>query len=177
MAVDKPSDWAGISAQIGFPIRFEAVETRLVFPEALHDRPLPGADPINHTRLLALCAKLTSEIPQDSTAASQVVSFLEADRKLGLSLSEAAASLGYSERSLRRQLARSDTSYRKLADQVAAGRARELLADTARPIQAIAFELGFDTPSNFARSFKRWTGKSPKAFRISQRVSSGSGQD
>ncbi|NJK33418.1 MAG: AraC family transcriptional regulator [Deltaproteobacteria bacterium] len=33
------------------------------------------------------------------------------------------------------------------------------------PIKTIAHTLGFDTPSNFTRSFKHWTGTSPSAFR------------
>jgi len=177
MMAKRPSGWADVSAKIGFPILFEAVENRLVFPAAQIDLSLPGADPINHARLLALCEKIANDVDSGSTVASQVASFLEAEGNLALRLSEAAASLGYSERSLRRHLARSGTTYRKLAEQTADNRARRMLRDTAMPIQAIAFELGFDTPSNFARSFKRWTGTSPRAFRNGQKVPQGDGQD
>lgn len=177
MMVAMPSGWAEISAKIGFPIQFEANENRLVFPGELFDAPLPGADPINHARLLALCEQFATDVGHEATVASKVTAFLEADGNLAASLTEAAASLGYSERSLRRQLAHSGTTYRKLAEQISEGRARKLLGDTARPIQAIAFDLGFDSPSNFARSFKRWTGTSPKAFRSRHKGSPGAGQD
>jgi AraC-like DNA-binding protein len=92
-------------------------------------------------------------------------------------LSAVALALGYSERGLRRQLERSGTSYRKLVDEARAQRARDLLATTALPIQTIAFALGFETPSNFGRSFKRWTGTTPNAFRESQQAKAGLGRN
>lgn len=33
------------------------------------------------------------------------------------------------------------------------------------PVKGVAATLGFESPSNFARSFKRWTGLTPNAFR------------
>ncbi|MEM6741038.1 MAG: hypothetical protein AAF646_13040, partial [Pseudomonadota bacterium] len=54
MAVDTPEGWTCTEAKIGFPIRFGATENQIIFSKALLDRPLPGADPINHARLLDL---------------------------------------------------------------------------------------------------------------------------
>ena len=89
---------------------------------------------------------------------------------------EAAAALGYSERGLRRYLERSGTSYRKLTEQVLDRRAREMLANSALPIHVISHELGYETPSNFVRSFKRWTGETPKAFRDRNAAAARGGQ-
>lgn len=161
----EPEGWAKAAAHLGFPVRFEASEHRLVFPAALLNQAPPGADPINHRRLLMLCEQFAAEAAFETTLASRVVGFLETEGNIGASLAEAAAALGCSERGLRRQLERSGGSYRKLVDQVRERRAREMLANTSLPIQAIAYELGFHAPSNFARSFKRWTGATPKAFR------------
>lgn len=44
-------------------------------------------------------------------------------------------------------------------------RARQLLALTSRPIQAIALEVGFDNPFYFTLRFKRCVGCSPRDFR------------
>lgn len=177
LVVGKPSGWAAVSATIGFPVIFAATENCLVLPSMLLDVPLPSADPLNHMRLLALCEKVAKDIGYESTVASQVASLLEAGGNLAVPLSEAAASLGYSERSLRRQLALAGTTYRKLAEQIAESRARQLLGNTTSSIQAIAFDLGFDSPSNFARSFKRWTGTSPKAFRNGRKDRFSAGQE
>ena len=54
---------------------------------------------------------------------------------------------------------------RLLAELPDAGKAQLLLSDPTRSIATIAFELGFDTPSNFTRSFKQWSGIAPSAFR------------
>lgn len=163
--VNQPDGWANIAQKVGFPVRFEAAENQIIFPEALLDRPLPGADPINHARLLALCDQFAAEMSFVTTPVTQVLAILERSQDLTAQLSDVAAELGYSERGLRRQLDRSGTSYRKLVDQVREQRARGLLAGSMQPIKAIAGALGFESSSNFARSFKRWTGITPREFR------------
>jgi len=177
MTIREPEGWAEIAEDIGFPIRFEASENRLIFPSELLTHPLPGGDPINHQRLLQLCEKFAADAEYETTLASRVLSFLETDGNLGTSLSLAASKLGYSERSMRRQLERTGTSYRILTDQVRERRAKELLTGTARSIQDIAYYLGYEAPSNFARSFKRWTGTSPMEFRDARRVRTELGQN
>jgi AraC-like DNA-binding protein len=165
--IPEPQGWPAVSNRIGFSISFEARQDRLFFAESHLDQSLPAKDPINHARLIELCEKFTREVVFVDTAVSQVLTFLDYGRNIGAPLSTAAAALGYSERGLRRQLEKSGTSYRKLVDKVRALRARDMLT-TTRPIQEIAFDLGFETPSNFARSFKRWTGTTPKDFRDSK---------
>ncbi|MCD8534544.1 MAG: AraC family transcriptional regulator [Verrucomicrobia bacterium] len=177
MTIREPEGWAGMAGDIGFPIRFEASENRLIFPSEHLTQPLPGADPINHRRLLELCEKLAAESDYETTLASRVQSFLEGDGNLGTPLSVAAAKLGYSERGLRRQLERTGTSYRILTEQVRERRAREMMRGTTRPVQEIAFELGYEAPSNFARSFKRWTGSSPTEYRDAQQARVSGGQN
>jgi len=177
VTMSEPDGWADIAAEITrVPVRFEASENRIIFPADLLDQPLPGADPINHRRLVALCEQFLAETGYVTTPVSQVVSFLEGENNLAASLSDAAAALGYSERGLRRQLQRSGASYRELVERLVERRARELLKKTSQPIHVIAHELGYETPSNFARSFKRWTGKTPSAFRDEVRSPSNAGQ-
>ncbi len=178
VTISEPDGWALVGETFArVPIRFEARENRLIFSADLLSRPLPGADPINHKRLLAVCEKFAADAGYKVSAAIEVLTFLEAQQNLGAPLSLAAEALGYSERGLRRQLDRSGTSYRDLINQVRERRARELLANSSQPIQAIAYDLGYETPSNFARSFKRWTGMTPKAFRETRAVRECSGQN
>jgi AraC-like DNA-binding protein len=49
-------------------------------------------------------------------------------------------------------------------------KARELLADGDLRISEIAFEVGFQSLSQFNRVFKRLSGKSPTAYRAAQRT-------
>ncbi len=176
--IREPEGWAAVSADVSrVPIRFEATENRIIFPAHLLDRPLPCSDPINHAKLVALCEKFSAEAGHKATPVSQVLAFLETGGNVGAPLSAASAELGYSERGLRRQLERAGTTYRRLVDQVRERRAREMLASSSQPIQAIAHELGYESPSNFARCFKRWTGKTPKVFRESRQTGYDKGQN
>jgi len=43
-----------------------------------------------------------------------------------------------------------------------------LLDQSEWPLQAIAEELGFSEPAAFSRAFKKWTGKTPGAYRESK---------
>ncbi len=77
----------------------------------------------------------------------------------------AAAELGLSERTLRRRLAESGTSFSALADEMLRERARALVADAPRSITDIALELGFSDASAFSHAFRRWHGCSPRDLR------------
>ena len=70
-------------------------------------------------------------------------------------------------RSLERQLAAEDTSFRKILDDVRKQTALALVVETERPLTKIAMETGFTTPSSFTRAFRRWTGMSPSDKRAS----------
>ncbi|MDX2272730.1 MAG: AraC family transcriptional regulator ligand-binding domain-containing protein [Cyanobacteriota bacterium] len=170
LTISEPEGWVDAASFLNFPVRFNALEHHLFFPADLLHQPLPGADPINHKRLVGLCEQFAAEASFETTVDIQVVTFLKARHNLGVSMSEVAAALGYSERSLRRQLERCGVSFRKLVDQVRETRARWMLANTSKTVEAIAYELGFNTSSNFARSFKRWLGVTPGEFRDGQRA-------
>lgn len=176
LALPTPSDATRVEAEVGLPICFEAAQHRLYFPAALLSQKLPNADPINHKRLLSICEQLAAKHLPETAAYSQVLAYLTERQRLNVLISDAAAATGYSERGLRRQLEKSGTSYRDLLDKARHTRARWALANTTRSIQEIAFELGFDSASNFARSFKRWTGQTPRNFRDGPRATSAVGQ-
>lgn len=174
--ISRPEGWSDIDHQLHCPVTFDQNENLLVFSRALLDEPLPGSDPINHARLLMLCEQLAATAVHDATPITQVMAVLEALPNLTLQLSDVAAELGYSERNLRRQLDRSGTSYRTLLDQVRETRARALLSGSMQPIKSIAGAIGFESSSNFARSFKRWTGLTPKEFRDQAQVQDDAGR-
>lgn len=166
LAAPEPPDWSAVARDFScVPVRFNADENRLVFPAALLGTALPGSDPVNHFHMVAMCQKFSADTDYEATPISRVLTFLESGDNLGAPLSVAAAELGYSERGLRRHLERNGVSYRALMDGVRERRARFLLCSTERAIQSIACELGYDSASNFSRSFKRLTGVTPKMFR------------
>lgn len=56
-------------------------------------------------------------------------------------------------------------SYQQLLNEVRRELAKQYLRDQRHSIRDIAFLLGFAEPSVFVRSFRRWTGQTPGAFR------------
>ena len=76
-----------------------------------------------------------------------------------------ANSLHMSSRSLQRKLKEEASSFRQLLDDVRKDLAKNYLASSQQSVIEIAYQLGFQDPSNFTRAFKRWFGVPPSAFR------------
>ncbi len=169
--IKRPTGWADIAQEVSrVPVKFKARANKIVVAAKLLDKTLPGSDPINHARLVSFCEQLSEFLEDRTNPTSQVRAYLETQEHMNARLANVARETGYSERGLRRQLEQAGTSFRALKDEVRRTRAEEMLLMTNRTIQSIAFELGFDSSSNFSRSFKRWTGSSPKSFRETRRV-------
>jgi len=79
-----------------------------------------------------------------------------------------ANSLHMSSRSLQRKLKEETTSFRQLLEDVRKDLAKNYLACSQQSVIEIAYQLGFQDPSNFTRAFKRWFSLSPSAFRLQQ---------
>lgn len=79
---------------------------------------------------------------------------------------EMAEQLHISTRTLIRRLKRAGTSYQALLDEVRKERAHWYLRHTGHPVEWIAERLGYIDTSNFSRTFRRWYGTSPKAYRL-----------
>ena len=79
-----------------------------------------------------------------------------------------ANSLHMSSRSLQRKLKEETTSFRQLLEDVRKDLAKNYLASSQQSVIEIAYQLGFQDPSNFTRAFKRWFSLSPSAFRLQQ---------
>ncbi len=85
-------------------------------------------------------------------------------------LSSIARNLGMSERSIQMKLKEEGFTFRQLLEQIR----KEIAISHLRASQAsttdIAYLLGFSELSVFSRTFKKWTGISPAAYRLTQRT-------
>ncbi len=80
-------------------------------------------------------------------------------------LSDVAAQLRMSARTLRRHIQAEGTTFQQLADETRFAQAKRQLAQGDRALASIAADLGFSEPSAFHRAFRRWAGVTPQAFR------------
>lgn len=69
------------------------------------------------------------------------------------------------KRTLMRRLKEEGTTYQQLKDRVRRDRAVTLLRDHVLSVSAVAEAVGFSDAAVFARSFRKWTGTSPREFR------------
>jgi len=76
-----------------------------------------------------------------------------------------AGALAVSRRTLSRRLADEGSSFRSIFDDVRRELACALLQDPTLSIRDVAFFLQYSEPAAFSRSFRRWTGQTPRAFR------------
>ncbi len=83
-----------------------------------------------------------------------------------VSIDSAAQSMGIAVRTLQRELNRAGTDFRSLASSTRIQRAAELLRHTSGSITRVSAELGYSSPANFARAFRKVTGSGPREFRL-----------
>ncbi|MGH6709891.1 MAG: AraC family transcriptional regulator ligand-binding domain-containing protein [Bradyrhizobium sp.] len=82
-----------------------------------------------------------------------------------VSIDSAAQSIDTSIRTLQRELNRAGVDFRSLATAVRIQRATELLRHTNGSITRVSADLGYSSPANFARAFRKATGRGPHEFR------------
>lgn len=82
-----------------------------------------------------------------------------------VSIDSAAQSMDTSIRTLQRELSRAGTDFRSLANAARLQRATELLRHTNGSITRVSAEMGYSSPANFARAFRKATGDGPREFR------------
>jgi AraC-like DNA-binding protein len=77
------------------------------------------------------------------------------------SMTSVAATLGVSERTLRRALAAGGVTFRTLTDEARRDIAKTMLGREGTTITRVALEAGFADPSAFTHACRRWFGRSP----------------
>jgi AraC-like DNA-binding protein len=78
---------------------------------------------------------------------------------------DVAHTLAMHRRTFNRRLKAEGTTFQRLLDDVRFDLACQLLESTTLPIVDIGFALGYESAASFMRSFRRWSGTSPGAWR------------
>ncbi|MEH6592566.1 MAG: AraC family transcriptional regulator ligand-binding domain-containing protein [Halioglobus sp.] len=166
MAFAKPEGFTDqYDAYFRCPIEYDAQSTIIYFAEADLDLPLAGgnAELARHSESLVY-NYLKTFIEMDVLNAARMALFELLPRGL-FSLDILASSLDMGEQTLSADLKQAGTSYQQLLGDSRRELAEEYITRADLSINEIAYMLGFSDCSNFARSFRRWTGMSPTDFR------------
>lgn len=152
---------------------FDSPRNALVFPSRWRDLENVGHIPSTWIYALAQC-EATMASSQERETLGEVRCFLceafedeEKTRPLP-TLPTVAKHLHVAPRTLIRRLRALGTSYQAITDEFLQVRARELLANEEVTIKEVAAALGFDSPANFGKIFKRWYGMSPGSYRAAR---------
>lgn len=152
-------------AALGADVRFGAECDGIVFSSALLDLPMPAAEPRVAAYLEKHAATLIAAVGDGSledrirTLVHESLSNGEPD------IETVARNLGRSARSLQRELKERGSSFSGLVDEVRRDQAMALLRHPETGVAEVAFLLGYSDARAFYRSFRRWTGQTPSAFR------------
>ncbi|MFT5482781.1 MAG: AraC-like DNA-binding protein [Halieaceae bacterium] len=157
------------------PIEFSAANNRLVFARSdLEHRIVHTLQSLEQFLDNAVFQLIAAASKPASTAAA-IRSLIQRDFLEGMpSFEKMASNLHMSESSLRRRLQKEGSSYQQIKDTVRCEFAIEHLRDETIRINTLAGMLGFAEPSSFVRSFRSWTGLTPKAYRTDMIALAGS---
>lgn len=95
----------------------------------------------------------------------QVRAFLASRPLDQASLETAAAEFGLTARTLMRRLAREGTTFQEVKDGLRRDLALRGLLEGGLTVEEVSQDLGFSSPANFHRAFRRWTGTTPGQVR------------
>jgi AraC-like DNA-binding protein len=146
-------------------IQFRRPRTVLVFPREFLDERLPQAD--EHTARMCenQCRQLLEQRCARTGFAERVRSRLLRDPGDLPSMQALAEEFCIDTRTLHRRLARENTSFRALQDEVRETLAVELLTNVGLTVAEVAQRLGYAETANFTHAFKRWRGVPPSSYR------------
>lgn len=164
-AYPKPDYFHLLEPLLPGPCFFNCPHHQLRFDKELLNKPLTFAD----TRLAQMAA---SQCEDEMEAIQAPPALLGKVKRIILAevgnfpnVDEVASELHMSSRTLKRKLQQLGTSYQIILDDLRRGLAVEYLTRSNHAIDEIAALLGYSDASNFARAFRRWTGKNPSDYR------------
>lgn len=153
-------------------VRFDAEASGIVFPA----RWLDEVNTLSEPGLLRILEERAQELQKDddvrfSDLVRRAIRPLLSSQKCSAVAAAEAFRIG--KRTLNRRLSEEGTDFRTLIDEVRFDVARHLLGSTEISLSDIALALGYSEASTFTRAFRRWSGRSPREWRITSRSPAG----
>lgn len=146
------------------PTLFEEGRSALVLPRDLANTPRPTYFSPGPTATFAQIVRMGKAIPK--TFVETVANTIEQQLLEGyMSIEVTASALGLGPRTIQRRLSEDGLTYRQLLTEVRMGRARDLLAEHEVTVKRIGRELGYSSPQQFTRAFKKRFEITPQEYR------------
>jgi len=151
------------------PVRFGMNRQRITFAKQDLSRPIESGDVHLLNILKTFCEEALGRrrMPPMPIRAKVEQVLLETLPKGDAAISNVAAVLATSARSLARRLNEEGTSYTAVLEDLRRELAMRYLEDESLGVGQIAWLLGYSEVSSFNHAFSRWTAKSPKVVRNS----------
>jgi AraC-like DNA-binding protein len=156
--------WAHAYRELYPQSTFNAPRLQVQLPLALLDCPSLGCDSEAQRLALRDCEHQLKQLKSGSLSQRIHQRLLACDGRYP-SLDQMAAVECMAPRTLLRHLSEEGVNYQQLLDSVREELACWLLLQTPLSVEAIAERLGYQDTSNFSRTFRRWLGVTPRAFR------------
>lgn len=155
---------------IGAPVVFGAARNALHLDAAWLDVPIAQEPRFVFGILAAHADAQLKALDRSRSLAARVESLLLPVLHTGeASVDAAARALGVSRQTLYRRLKAEATSFEAVLDGLRRRLALDYLGARKVSVNETAYLLGFSDPAAFSRAFKRWTGVSPKTWRMERR--------
>jgi len=167
---EKPEKHEEYSQAFAHSIQYGTKTNYIVFNEKIANYKIVSYASEVYLSLKELCqGQLKNNLSKDKSIKSEVGRLIiEELDKGGCSLNEIASSLGYSERTLQRKLAKEGVKFKTYYNEIRMTLAKKMLENGKYNVSEIAEQLGYLERSSFRKMFVQTFGQNPKKFQLDQ---------
>lgn len=150
-----------------FPkVRKAANTNRYCVPEHILGKKLELGNPLTFEQIVKICDAELNDLVSKNSVSGQVRKYLLEHIAFGASMEDVAKNMSITTRTLRRHLKQEGETFSEIIDATREEIALRYLRSAELNTEEIAYVLGFSETASFVRAFKRWTGKTPKSYRL-----------
>ncbi len=146
--------------------RFNMPANQIRMPSRFLDIPLTTANEITARLVARECERELALTGHDEDLLERIRAAITQDKGRYPDLDTVARRLFMSTRTLKRQIQQHGSSFQTILNDIRAADSVKLLKDPTLTIEDVAARMGYTSPPNFIRAFKKWMGKSPKQYRL-----------
>ena len=146
-------------------VHFSMAHNQILFDERYLDLPLPLANPLTRELLEEQCKSQEIALYGSERIDDKIRAVIQASQGKMPNLDGMAAMCFFSTRTLRRKLKERGVTFQQLLNEELHKKALHYLLSTHLTIEQISQRLGYSESASFNHAFKRWTGKTPNAYR------------